>query len=109
VTLTGRLVGAAGDALEQVDLRGAPVEDAAERRAVAQRPDDGRQVAGRGRFSSSSSRAIGLRVGRSHLFMNVKMGTPRRRQTSKSLRVCVSMPLAASITMSAASTAVSTR
>ena len=31
-------------------------------------------------------------MGRSHLFMNVKIGTPRCRQTSKSLRVCASMP-----------------
>jgi hypothetical protein len=49
--------------------------------------------------SSSSSSSSALRVGRSHLFMKVKIGTPRRRQTSKSLRVCASMPLAASITM----------
>ena len=47
--------------------------------------------------------------GRSSLFMNVKIGMSRRRQTSKSLRVCVSMPLAASITITTASTAVSTR
>ncbi len=59
--------------------------------------------------SSSSMSANGLRVGRSHLFMNVKIGIPRRRHTSKSLRVWASTPLAASITMSTASTAVSTR
>ena len=59
--------------------------------------------------SSSSRSAIGLRVGRSNLFMNVKIGMPRRRQTSKSLRVWASTPLAASITMRTASTAVSTR
>ena len=47
--------------------------------------------------------------GRSHLFMNVKIGTPRWRQTSNSLRVCGSMPLPASITITTASTAVSTR
>ena len=59
--------------------------------------------------SSSSRSAIGFRVGRSHLFMKVKIGIPRRRQTSKSLRVCASTPLAASITMRTASTAVRTR
>jgi hypothetical protein len=59
--------------------------------------------------SSSSMRAIGFIVGRSHLFMNVKMGMPLRRQTSKSLRVWASTPLAASITMRTASTAVRTR
>jgi uncharacterized membrane protein len=41
--------------------------------------------------------------------MKVKIGTPRWRQTSNSLRVWLSMPLPASITMIAASTAVSTR
>jgi hypothetical protein len=59
--------------------------------------------------SSSSRRAIGFLVGRSHLFMKVKIGMPRRRQTSKSLRVWVSTPFAASITISTASTAVRTR
>jgi hypothetical protein len=37
-------------------------------------------------FSSSSSRSSVGRAGRSILFMKVKIGTPRRRQTSKSLR-----------------------
>ena len=37
------------------------------------------------------------------------IGTLRRRQTSNSFRVCGSMPLAASITMTAESTAVSVR
>ncbi|MBU3684334.1 MAG: choice-of-anchor D domain-containing protein [Phycisphaerales bacterium] len=60
-------------------------------------------------LSSSSRSAIGSFVGRSHLFMKVKIGTPRLRQTSKSFRVCGSMPLPASITMMAASTAVRTR
>ncbi len=60
-------------------------------------------------FSSSSSRASGSRDGLSILFMKVKMGMPRILQTSKSLRVWLSMPLPASITMMAASTAVSTR
>jgi hypothetical protein len=41
--------------------------------------------------------------------MKVMIGTSRRRQTSNSLRVCGSMPLAASITMTAESTAVSVR
>ena len=48
-------------------------------------------------------------VGRSHLFMKVKIGIPRIRHTSKSLRVCASTPLAASISMTAASAAVSVR
>ena len=52
---------------------------------------------------------VTLRSASSHLFMKVKMGTPRRRQTSKSLRVCGSTPLPASMTMTAASTAVRTR
>ena len=41
--------------------------------------------------------------------MKTKIGTPRRRHTSKSLRVCASIPLPASMTMTAASTAESTR
>ncbi len=41
--------------------------------------------------------------------MKVMIGTSRRRQTSKSFRVCSSMPLAASITITAESTAVSVR
>ena len=55
------------------------------------------------------SNATGSSVGRSHLFMKVKIGTPRWRQTSKSLRVCASMPFPASITITTESTAVSTR
>jgi hypothetical protein len=39
----------------------------------------------------------------------VKMGMPRMRQISKSLRVWLSMPLAASKTMTTASTAIRTR
>ena len=46
---------------------------------------------------------------RSILLMKVMMGVSRRRQTSNSLRVCASMPLAASSTMTAESTAVSVR
>ena len=67
------------------------------------------QVAMPRTLSSSSSRSMGSRAGRSSLFMKVKIGTPRRLQTSKSLRVWAWMPLPASMTMMAASTAVSTR
>jgi hypothetical protein len=100
---------AARDALEEVDFLGTAIEDALEGRTVAEGPDDRRGLEAEDvlKFVEEVDRA--LRVGRSHLFMNVKMGTPRRRQTSKSLRVCVSTPLAASMTMRAASTAVSTR
>ena len=59
--------------------------------------------------SISSISAIGSRTSRSILLMKVRMGVPRARQTSSSRRVCASTPLAASITISAASTAVSTR
>ncbi len=41
--------------------------------------------------------------------MKVMIGTLRMRQTSNSLRVCASMPRAASITITAESTAVSVR
>ena len=41
--------------------------------------------------------------------MKVTIGTSRRRQISNSLRVRASMPLAASITITAESTAVSVR
>ena len=47
--------------------------------------------------------------GRSHLLMNVSSGRPRSRQTSNSLSVWGSMPLAASSTITAASAAASTR
>ena len=50
-------------------------------------------------ISSSSSK--GSRASRSILLMKVMMGMSRRRQTSNSLRVWVSMPLAASITITA--------
>ena len=49
------------------------------------------------------------RLSRSILLQKVRMGRSRRRQTSKSLRVWLSTPLAPSITMTAASTAVSVR
>ena len=57
----------------------------------------------------SSSSSNGSRPSRSILLMKVMIGTSRSRQTSNSLRVCASMPLAASITMTAESTAVSVR
>lgn len=44
-----------------------------------------------------------------HLVEKVRIGRSRRRQTSNSLRVWLSTPLAPSITMMAASTAVSVR
>ena len=57
----------------------------------------------------SSSSSNGGRPSRSTLLTKVMIGTMRSRQTSNSLRVCGSMPLAASITMTAESTAVSVR
>ena len=59
--------------------------------------------------SISSMSASGSRTSRSSLLMNVMIGMRRARQTSSRRRVCGSTPLAASITISAASTAVSTR
>jgi hypothetical protein len=59
--------------------------------------------------SISPSSSNGSRPSRSSLLMNVMMGTSRSRQTSNSLRVWVSMPFAASITMTAESTAVRVR
>ena len=52
-------------------------------------------------FSISSSRSNGSRVSRSILLMKVMIGMSRSRQTSNSLRVRASMPLAASITITA--------
>jgi hypothetical protein len=60
-------------------------------------------------FSISSRRSNGSRLSRSSLLTKVTIGMSRRRQTSKSLRVRASMPLAASITMTAESTAVRVR
>ena len=60
-------------------------------------------------FSISSISSKGSRASRSILLMKVMIGMFRRRQTSNSLRVCASMPLAASSTITAASTAVSVR
>ena len=59
--------------------------------------------------STSSSKATGSRVSRSILFMKLRIGVLRMRQTFSSLIVCSSTPLAASITIRAESTAVSTR
>ena len=59
--------------------------------------------------SISSSSSSGSRTSRSILLTKVMIGVSRWRQTSNSLRVCASTPLAASITISAESTAVSTR
>ncbi|MOA46025.1 hypothetical protein D3C78_1684850 [compost metagenome] len=60
-------------------------------------------------LSTSSSSSSESRTSRSYLFMKVTIGVLRRRQTLSSLMVCSSTPLAASITISALSTAVSTR
>ena len=57
--------------------------------------------------SISSSSSTGARPSRSSLLMNVMIGVSRRRQTSISLIVRSSTPLAQSMTMSAESTAVS--
>ena len=57
----------------------------------------------------SSSNSSGSRPGRSYLLRNVITGRLRERQTSNSLRVCGSMPLAESSTITTASTADSTR
>ena len=57
----------------------------------------------------SSRSSIGSLASRSILLMKVMIGTSRRRQISNSLRVRASMPLAASITITAESTAVSVR
>ena len=59
--------------------------------------------------ATSSSNSIGSRASRSILLMKVMIGMSRRRQISNSLRVRASMPLAASITITAESTAVSVR
>ena len=57
----------------------------------------------------SSSSASGSCPSRSILLMKVMIGISRRRQTSNSLRVWLSIPFAASITITAASTALSVR
>ena len=59
--------------------------------------------------SISSISASGSCTSRSILLTKVRIGVLRARQTCSSRRVCGSTPLAASITISAASTAVSTR
>ncbi len=61
-------------------------------------------------WSAISSRSSSVsRASRSILLTKVMMGMSRMRQTSNSLRVCASMPLAASITITALSAAVSVR
>ena len=59
-------------------------------------------------LTSSISSSASL-PGRSHLFTTVITGMPRCRQTANSFIVCASRPLAASMSITAASTAVSTR
>jgi hypothetical protein len=59
--------------------------------------------------STSSRMSSGSRTSRSILLTKVMMGVLRWRQTSIRRRVCASTPLAASMTISAESTAVSTR
>ena len=59
--------------------------------------------------SISSSRSNGSGASRSSFLTKVMIGTSRSRQTSKRLRVCSSMPLAASSTITAPSTAVRVR
>ena len=59
--------------------------------------------------ATSSSSANGLCASRSNLLTKVMIGMSRRRQISNSLRVRSSIPLAASITMTAESTAVRVR
>ena len=69
----------------------------------------------KGTTSMPSSRSIssistsGSLTSRSILLTKVRIGVLRARQTCSRRRVCGSTPLAASITISAASTAVSTR
>ena len=60
-------------------------------------------------LSISSMRSKGSRVSWSSLLTKVKMGMPRSAHTLKSLTVCASTPLAPSITMTAASAAMSVR
>jgi hypothetical protein len=59
--------------------------------------------------SISSSSSSGSRPSRSSLLMKLMMGVVRSRHTSISLMVRSSTPLAASMTISAESTAVSVR
>ena len=60
-------------------------------------------------FSISSRMSNGSRASRSSLLTKVMIGMSRSRQTSKSFSVRASMPRAASITMTAESTAESVR
>ena len=56
--------------------------------------------------SNSESKSSGSRPSRSSLLMKVKTGIPLRFTTWKSFFVCASIPLALSITMTAASTVI---
>ena len=60
-------------------------------------------------FATSSSNSNGSRASRSILLTKVRIGMSRIRQISNSLRVRASIPLAASITITAESTAVRVR
>mmetsp|Transcript_5583 Transcript_5583/g.10557 ORF Transcript_5583/g.10557 Transcript_5583/m.10557 type:complete len:206 (-) Transcript_5583:504-1121(-) len=60
-------------------------------------------------FSIWSMSSRGSRLGRSSLLQKVKMGSLERRQTSRSLRVCGSSPLAASMRHTALSQAAKVR
>ncbi len=55
---------------------------------------DRRDVERQRRARSRPAASNGSRPSRSSLLMNVRIGMSRRRQTSNSLRVCASMPLA---------------
>jgi hypothetical protein len=102
------LLGVGGAAFEKAHRAGRHLDRADEVAATADRPGDGGGVE-RECLSISSISSNGLRLSRSSLLMKVMIGISRRRQTSNSLRVRASMPLAASITITAASTAVSVR
>ena len=76
---------------------------------AADRPGDRRRVERQRLLDFVKQIRTDLAPSRSSLFTKVTMGMSRSRQTSKSLRVRASMPLAASITITAASTAESVR
>src|SRR5207248_1312602 len=95
-------------ALEQEEGIGGEIVGTEKVAPHADRPG-GRGHARASDCSISSSRSKGSRPSRSSLLTKVIIGTSRNRHTSKSLRVCSSMPLAASSTITALSTAVSVR
>ena len=98
-------VAAAGHLLVEAGLLRDQVEHAAEAVAAADRPVAARVAWMPSTSSISCSRSNGSRPGRSSLLTKVMSGRWRRRTTSKSFLVCASMPLAASITITALSTA----